>query len=217
VFTTRSYTEELGQSIDLWAGNDGVRLNASEDMKEIGKRHWFYNGKRPHWGSTPVEMAAVDLRMISWVQYIASLETWFYWHGTQWTHNSQGPKGRLHQRVFSAPVTFTSDGTDQCNGCGVMFYPGRMPFYPDEDRGVSALLPSIRLKNIRRGRQDYELMWLAEQASGREEVLRIVRRPLPRILDEVGSREAVAWSQRGDDFDFARGQLLQLLGNHDRR
>jgi len=211
VFTTRSYNEGLRASIDLWAGNENVRMGAVEEMNRTGKRHWFYNGKRPHWGSTTVEMAAVDLRMVGWVQYIAKLETWFYWHGTQWRHNSQGPKGRLHQRVFSAPVTFTSSGRDLCNGSGVMFYPGRMPFYPEEDRGVNALLPSIRLKNIRRGRQDYEIMYLAEQVAGREKVLEIIRDPVPRILDEVEGEESVPWSQMGDDYDLAREKLLKLL------
>lgn len=211
VFTTRSYNQGLSASIDYWAGNENVRMEAVEELMRTGKRHWFYNGKRPHWGSTTVEMAAVDLRMVGWVQYIAKLETWFYWHGTQWRHNSQGPKGRLHQRVFTAPVTFTSSGRDLCNGSGVMFYPGRMPFYPEEDRGVNALLPSIRLKNIRRGRQDYEIMYLAERTAGRKKVMEIVRGPLPRILDEVGSDEPVPWSQRGDDYDQAREKLLGLL------
>ncbi|UCF38862.1 MAG: DUF4091 domain-containing protein [Acidobacteriota bacterium] len=211
VFTTRSFTEGLSGAINLWAGNENVSLDSAQKARSEGQHHWFYNGKRPHWGSTVVEMAAVDLRMIPWVQYIAQIETWFYWHGTQWYHNWQGPKGHLHQRVFSAPVTFTSDGTDLCNGEGVMFYPGRMPFYPDEDRGLNALLPSIRLKNIRRGRQDYEIMYLAEQVAGREAVLKIIRGPLPSILDEAEHLGPTPWSTNGNDYDRAREELLLLL------
>jgi len=54
-----------------------------------------------------------------------------------------------------------------------------MPYYPDEDRGVTRLLGSIKLKNIRRGQQDYEIMWLAEQKAGREIVLETVRKVVP--------------------------------------
>jgi hypothetical protein len=48
-------------------------------------------------------------------------------------------------------------------------------FYP----GMSAPLPTIRLANVRDGVQDYELMKLAEERSGREKVLEVVRKILP--------------------------------------
>ena len=127
-----------------------------------------------------LDMEAVDLRMIGWAKFIYGLDTWFYWHGTQWRHNFQFIKSRLHQRVFTDPVTFSSAGDDLANGEGVIFYPGRMPFYPEEDRGLERLLPSIRLNNIRRGQQDYELMWLAEQKAGRDKVLNWSRAWCPR-------------------------------------
>ena len=76
---------------------------------------------------------------------------------------------------------------------------------------MNRVFGSIRLKNIRRGQQDYEIMWLAEQKAGRERVLEIVRRVVPRAFSEVDMRAAVPWSQRGDDYDAARLELLELL------
>ncbi len=211
VFTTRFYSPELDQDIDIWAGHNGVVLDQQERLRAAGKQHWFYNGHRPRYGMETLETAAVDYRVNGWVKYIHGVSTWFLWESTTWQHNAQGPKGNLHQRVFSEPLTFINDGMNWSNGSGVIFYPGRMPHHPEEDRGLTRLLPSIRLKAMRRGQQDYELMWLAEQKVGREKVLELVKQAVPRSL-EAELEEPTAWSQHGDDYDRVRLELLKLLG-----
>jgi Glycoside hydrolase 123, catalytic domain len=211
VFTTRRYLPELADAIDIWCASHSVDVEKLAELKKQGKQHWFYNGGRPAWGSTVLDMEAVDLRMIGWAKFIYGLDTWFYWHGTQWRHNFQFIKSRLHQRVFSYPVTFSSSGKDLANGEGVMFYPGRMPFYPEEDRGLNRLLPSIRLNNIRRGQQDYEIMWLAAQKAGHEKVAKMAREAVPAAYSEVDRKGPTPWSQRGNDYDRVRDKFLDLL------
>ena len=34
---------------------------------------------------------------------------------------------------------------------------------------------------------------------------------IPKALSEVGMKDPVPWSERGDDFDRVRGELLKLL------
>ncbi len=211
VFTTKAWTYELDQAIDLWAGYQGPNLARLSILRAQGKDHWFYNGARPRYGATILEGEAVDLRMNGWAQYLHEVNTWFIWHGTHWKHNHQGPDPGLHQQVFTNPVTFNNGGDSFGNGDGVLLYPGREPFHPEEDRGLNRLLPSIRLKNIRRGRQDYELMWLAEQKVGRARVEALARQAVPRAFSEVGMNGTVPWSQRGDDYDRVRLELLELL------
>ncbi len=97
------------------------------------------------------------------------------------------------------------------NGDGILFYPGRMPFYPDQDRGLNQLLPSIRLKNIRRGQQDALIMWMAEQKAGKEKVMQIIGRVLPKAMSEVDMKDKVPWSEHGSDYDAVREELLKLL------
>ncbi len=211
VFTTREYTPELDRDIDYWAGYHGVNLEMLPKLKARGGEHWFYNGARPRYGAEILEAEAVDFRVNAWMKYLYGVDTWFLWEGTHWQHNHQGPKGHLHQRVFSDPITFINWGEEFGNGAGVLFYPGRMPHYPEEDRGLDRLLGSIKLKNIRRGQQDYELMWLAERKAGRDKVLAIIRKAVPRGLNEVRMEEPVPWSERGDDYDRARAALLDIL------
>jgi hypothetical protein len=97
------------------------------------------------------------------------------------------------------------------NGDGILFYPGHMPFYPEEDRGLNRVLPSVRLKNIRRGQQDAEIMWMAEQKVGREKVINIINKVVPKALSEVSMKDAVPWSQIGNAYDKIRNELLKLL------
>ncbi|MFC1537404.1 glycoside hydrolase domain-containing protein [Gemmatimonadota bacterium] len=211
VFTTREYADEISGEIDIWAGGQGLPVTDLSSLHEQGKEHWFYNGFRPRWGSYILEAEAVDLRMNAWAKYIYGVSTWFAWHVTHWFHNSQGNRGNTHQNIFVDPATFYIYQATFGNGDGILFYPGREPFYPEQDRGVNRLLPSIKLKNVRRGQQDYEIMWLAEQRVAREKVLEIVKKVVPRAFSSVGRSSRVPWSQRGADYDQARKELLLLI------
>ncbi len=211
IFTTTNYTKALLGSIDIWSGYDGVDLKVLPEIKKSGGDHWFYNGNRPRYGSVILEGAAIDQRVNSWIQYKYGINNHFIWEGTHWRHNGQGPKKHLHQNIFKNPLTFINDDMAFGNGDGILFYPGHMPFYPEEDRGLNSLLPSIRLKNIRRGQQDAAIMWMAEKKAGRQKVISIISKVVPKALSEVDMKDAVPWSQKGDDYNKAIEELLKLL------
>jgi len=211
VFTTRSYAQALSGAIDIWAGYDGVELSYLSEARKNGGDYWFYNGNRPRDGSIILEGAAVDFRVNSWIMYKYGIKTWFIWHATNWQHNGQGPKKHLHQNVFTNPLTFINDDMEFGNGDGVLFYPGHMPFYPEEDRVLNQLLPSIRLKNIRRGQQDALIMLMAEKKVGREKVISLVNKIVSKAMSEVDMKSATQWSEKGNDYDRVRDELLKLL------
>lgn len=211
LFTTTHYQPELSGAIDIWAAYDGVELEDLPAARKNGGDYWFYNGNRPRYGSVILEGEAVDFRVNSWILYKYGINTHFIWHGTHWTHNGQGPKSHLHQKVFKNPLTFINDSMDYGNGDGVLFYPGHMPFYPEESRGLNRIIPSIRVKNIRRGQQDAAIMLMAERKVGREKVLEIISEVVPRALSEVSMDEAVPWSEKGEDYKKVRDKLLKLI------
>jgi hypothetical protein len=208
VFLTRRYTEEIKDAIDIWAGY--IDLEQRKTLAP-GKDYWFYNGNRPHWGHTLLEVEPADLVVNAWIKYLYDVPTWFIWESTQWEHNASGPKGHLHQRLFSNPLTYINWWWDFGNMDGVLFYPGRMPHYPDEDRGLSRPLPSIRLKNVRRGQQDFELMWMAEQAVGKDKVLSVVKSIVPKAFSDVAEGEPAPWTEDGEAFAAARAKLRALI------
>lgn len=211
IFTTTHYQEELADAIDIFAAYDGVDLEKLTASRQNGGDYWFYNGNRPRTGSTILEGTAVDYRVNSWILYKYGINEWFIWESTHWQHNHQGPKRHLHQNIFVDPLTFIDQEMDYGNGDGVLFYPGRMPFYPEQDRGLNELLPSIRIKNIRRGQQDAVIMGMVEQKYGREKVLQTINKVLPKAMSEVKMTDTVQWSQHGNDYDKVREELLKLL------
>lgn len=211
IFTTEHYNPDLEGAIDIWAAFDGVNLDALPKIRNNGGDHWFYNGNRPRYGSVILEGAAVDLRVNSWIMYKYDIDTHFIWRGAHWQHNLLGPKRFLHQNIFKNPLTFINDDGDFGNGDGILFYPGRMPFYPEEDRGLNKVLPSIRLKNIRRGQQDAVLMKMVEENVGREKVLEIINDAVPKAMSEVSMDEPVPWSEEGKYYIEARRKLLENL------
>ena len=208
---TTGYVEDLKDAIDIWDAFDGVELQRMETLKNQGKDYWFYNGNRPRYGSLILEGTAVDLRVNGWIKYLFDINTWFVWHSTHWTHNSQGPKGRLMQRIFNEPLTFINGHLEWGNGDGVFFYPGRMPHQPEEDRGLNRFMPSIRLKNMRRGQQDFELLWLAEKKAGADQIKAMARELVVKAMDEIDMNDKVYWPQHGDDYDAMRDRLLDIL------
>ena len=211
VFTTSHYQEALSDNIDIWAAFDGVDLDKLKDVREKGGDYWFYNGNRPRIGSVILEGSAVDFRVNSWILYKYGINEWFIWETTHWQHNSQGPKATLHQNIFVNPLTFINDYMDFGNGDGMLFYPGRMPFYPEQDRGLNQLMPSIRLKNLRRGQQDAAIMWMVEQKVGKDKVIKMISKIVPKAMSEVQMKDPVLWSENGSDYDKVRDELLKLL------
>ncbi|HUQ66125.1 MAG TPA: glycoside hydrolase domain-containing protein [Flavitalea sp.] len=211
IFTTTHYQKEIDDVIDIFAAFDGVNLEDLPVARMNGGDHWFYNGNRPRIGSLILEGSAVDFRVSPWLLYKYGINTWFIWHGTQWRHNMQGPKKHLHQNVFQNPLTFINDDLEIANGEGVIVYPGHMPFYPEEDRGLNRIITSIRFKNIRRGQQDAALMYMAEQKIGRSKVIEMISKVVPKALSEVSMKDATQWSEKGDDYDKVREALMKVL------
>jgi len=72
-------------------------------------------------------------------------------------------------------------------------------------------MPSIRLKNLRRGQQDAVIMKMAEQSAGRETVMKMINRIVPKAVSEVKMTDKVQWSESSTDYDQVREELLRLL------
>ena len=54
-------------------------------------------------------------------------------------------------------------------------------------------------------------MWLAEKKGGREKVMSIINKVIPKAMREVDMKATVPWSERGNDYDKVREELLRLL------
>jgi hypothetical protein len=70
-------------------------------------------------------------------------------------------------------------------------------------------MSSIRMKMYRRGIQDIEYMWLAEQKGGGEQVKAILRECLPATMWDA--EELPSWSNSNAVYEQARRKLADLV------
>ncbi len=145
--------------VPLWPLHDE---ETAAKRRAKGERIWSYTalcqGKGEPLG-WQMDLPVLNYRMASWTNYRYHMVGLLYWTTVFWGH-VEDPW--LDQPSFRLAY----------NGEGALIYPGK-------DAGFEAPVPSIRLKNIREGMEDYEYFALLEKAAGRqvaeEEVLSVTR------------------------------------------
>jgi hypothetical protein len=96
-------------------------------------------------------------------------------------------------------------------GDGVLVYPGKqLDLFREHSLGFDGVLPSIRLKNLRRGIEDAGYLQLA-RAADPAAAGAIARKLFPRILAEARPGAPPSWPADGRPFLEARRALSQLI------
>lgn len=202
----RGYVDTWSTSANHTFSNTypGTTLQDVQGEIQAGKEWGIYNGYRPATGSTLIDTDAIDFRVIPWIGWKYDLDHYFYWMTTYWVESSES--GR-RKNVFTNPRTTEF----QRNGAGTFFYPGQDRVYVEADLGLPGPLSSIRMKNWRRGMQDYEYLWLARELGLESEAERIADQLVPAALWDANPDEPMSWSARGYGFEVFRRELAELI------
>jgi len=203
--------------VDIWgfSGSPGLQLSTMRQRKDqYGELVCMYNGTRPMWGQMEVlDNFATDNRVNSWIAWKYGVDLLFLW---QTSYYAEFKPPRTYN-VWVDNYIAGSDGSKSW-GSGMWLYPGRDIDYPGDDRGVDGPITSIRMKNFRRGQQDYEYLYLAQEAG--LDVSGIVDRIVPRAIDDWGAEQYTnppaydqqpVYAQEGYRFEEARRELAQML------
>lgn len=200
--------DPAGQVVDIpilfSARYDPARAARATDA---GKTVWVYNGSMPQTGTFLTDAEAVSIRANGWLGAVHNISRWFYWESTFWYDDNRGGHGAYDP--FIQPETFHNNWGDSCNGDGVLVYPGRqVDRFGEHSLGVAAVLPSIRLKNLRRGIQDagyYQLARAVDQTRARQ----IGDSLLPAPFSDASAGDPFVG--KGRAFFEARQQLLDVF------
>jgi hypothetical protein len=178
--------------------------------RAAGRRAWIYNGELPRSGTLLLDADPRGLVADGWISAAFAIERWFYWESIFWDDDNAGGKGRIEP--FTTAESFHNDEGDVALGDGLLLYPGRqVGKFAARSLGVAAVLPSLRLKALRRGIEDAGLIALAAREHP-DEVRRVVLRMIPAALDEAPFRPA-SWDAQGATFTEARAALRALVTN----
>jgi hypothetical protein len=171
--------EELGSVVDLWnIGSAHFFPNSDKaaELKRLGKTIYFYGAT-----SSRIHEPLLEATLWGWKGYRYGVDGICLWHSTDWTDWD-----------IDTPVPDPLDYGDwRYDGVSILFYPGSR-------FGFDGPLPSIRLKGMRRGLQDFEYLRLIEE--------REVKSPseLNVLVDSL-------LSNQGEDYSSVRRELFDLL------
>lgn len=174
-----------------------------------GKETWIYNGQQPHTATFLTDAPAISPRVDGWIQALYRIPRWFYWESTFWYDGNKGGKGPIDP--FVQPETFHNSDGDYSMGDGLLVYPGKqVDVFTTHSIGVDGVLPSIRLKNWRRGMEDAGYYQLAHAANAAKAEA-VARALLPAVLADAKEGKPASWSESGEPYFEARRALLGLV------
>jgi len=177
-----------------------------KEARDQGKQVWEYNGELPRSGTFLLDADAVSPRVNGWLQAIYGIPRWFYWDAAHWNdrHDTEPVD------PYEDPESLHNDDGDWVNGDGVLVYPGNQgDAFPEKSLGYAGVVPSIRLKNWRRGIEDAGYLQMARArdpgASGR-----VARWLVPAAFGEAATGKPPSWSTRGKPYFEARRALRAI-------
>lgn len=194
------------QPVDIAMLNSSWNPAQVKEAREQGKQVWEYNGTLPRSGTFLLDTDAVSPRVNGWLQAIYGIPRWFYWDAAHWSdrHDTETVE------PFDDPENFHNDDGDWANGDGVLVYPGSQgDAYPEKSLGFSGVVPSIRLKNWRRGIEDAGYLQMA-RARDAAAAAHVARWLVPAAFGEAATGKPPAWSSRGKPYFDARRALLAI-------
>jgi hypothetical protein len=197
------------QAVDLPVLHAAWDPARTRTARTLGKTPWVYGGALPRTGTFLLDAEAISPRVNGWLAAMEEIPRWIVPQVAAWTDD------RNDEPVdpFADPET-PADGTSGwSNGGGVLVYPGSE--YGDGGHrehavDVAGVLPSIRLKNWRRGIEDAGYLQLArdKDPAGADAIARWL---IPAAFSAAESGRPASWSPRGKAFFEARRALLAII------
>jgi len=200
------YSEEamnvVQNSITSWASHTiNYDIDKMRKYQAMGIEDWLYGpmlyeASVNSWvgSSTFIDLPLVNDRAISWASWKYRTYSWLSWGaGAGWVH------------AWYDPQTW-KDTHKQLNGNGMLVYASGVVL------NVAGICPSIRLKAMRDGVQEYEYMRLLSQLDGnKERVDEIVNSIIKRPFGEQSIGNLNVWSFDPEKWDQKRVELGELI------
>ncbi|MFB3785695.1 MAG: hypothetical protein ACE15F_04930 [bacterium] len=186
--------------VNLWVvcgAEKYISANEAAALRRQGKDVWFYfsnTSGEPCIGSCYIDAELIGLRTWPWIGMRYGLTSACIW---EWTY------GASIVKRWTDP--WTGEAGARGNGDACLIYDGSFA-------GIQRMCPSIRLKSLRRGVQDYEYLWiLANEFHRSKTVEEIVRQIIPAALDQAGAQPPGKWKHDPESWEKARQQIASEI------
>ncbi len=207
--------KEFTNYITMWdIAGDYMNLEALAGRQKAGDFIGFYQGSEPYQGSEALD--GDGLSMATWpvIAWRYKLDTLFFYNMTEWTYfrlntsaGAKRPWAKLKREIWEQPL----NQSWQTNSQGVLLYPGQYI-------GVRGVVPSMRMKQARRGMQDYEYFWLLSQKGQQAKADELCKQIMPAALGEAtggkfgdGTYGPGPWQRDPRKWAAARAEMAELI------
>lgn len=177
----RMLTEEphpqLFGHVDIWCGlTPQWTPELVRQRRQAGEEVWWYICCGPHapYLTEFIDHPGTELRLWPWQSWQYGVEGILIWATTYWTSATAFPPPKL-QNPWADPMSYTTGygltpGTINYwgNGDGRFLYPPRRDPVENQTPCLDGPINSLRWENLRDGMEDYEYLWLLQQAAQRE-------------------------------------------------
>jgi hypothetical protein len=205
----RTVVDAFTGLVTMWdVAGDHADVPALRGRQAAGDRIGTYQGGEPYQGGEALDHDGLALTTWPWIAWRYGLDDLFLYNVTEWTYfrlaRVKVPWSDGKREIWENPLNQSWTTNSQ----GVLVYPGQYV-------GIRGVVASIRLKQARRGMQDYEYLWLAAERGHRAQADAIARRLVPRALHEAGplGRQGGrgAWARDPRAWAAARRELAALV------
>jgi hypothetical protein len=188
---------------------DGFMTDAALEARARGREVWVYNGALPRSGSLLLDTGVTSLRADGWIAASRPVGRWFFWETTFYDDDNGGGRGPVDP--FATAASFHNKHGDVALLDGLLVYPGdQQGRFGEHALHLPGVVPSMRLKNLRRGIEDAGIYALA-RAAHPTEADAIVDAAVPAALDEVKETAKTAFALDDKTLDDARDRLRALV------
>jgi hypothetical protein len=215
------YTDEamdfVGKSIKSWASHTlNYDIERMKKYQAMGIKDWLYGpmlyeSKVNSWvgSSTILDLPLVNERAISWACFKYGTYSWISWgagvNGKGGWYDPESWKDEYkHGADSDSGFTYK-----KINGSALLAYSGGI--VPN----VNGACPSIRLKNMRDGVQEYEYMRLLKSLDKSDDnVMKLVNEIIYEPFGEKSIGRLDVWTFDAEKWDTTRVKIGELINAH---
>lgn len=172
-FLTEQPEPALYNDVDIWCLLfDYYKPELCAQRQAAGQDIWWYlcTGPKAPWVTLFIDHADINLRMWLWFTFKFKVQGILVWNAMYWNSTTVFPPGVL-QNPYEDPMSYRvgygmpyGQVRNWGNGDGRFVYPPNRDPNNDKKKYICGPNNSIRWEMLREGIEDYEYLWLLENA-----------------------------------------------------
>lgn len=188
---------DLYGAVDIWCPLFSLHCPESAAKRQaLGESIWTYTalcqGKPTPWWH--IDFPLLNYRVPAWMAWRDGMKGLLYWGGLSYWRQTEDP--------WAQPPYYTGNGQPQQGAKGIVFQGEGSLVYPARVVGYDGVVPTIRLKALRDGIEDYEYLAVLER-SGKASAAREIVRSLTKSFFQ--------WEKNPAAYEEARARFAGLI------